>query len=756
MRIPHIVLSICAVAVLTTAFAAGASAARSGDALQTALGYVKGQHKALGLKASDLGDMVVSDKYVSRHTGATHVYLVQRHKGIEVFNAILNVTVAADGSVASVGNRFVPNLNAAVNSAVPGRSAAQAVTNAGRHVGLTVKGLAVKESKGGAAREVLFNEGGVAAEPIGAKLVYEPLDSGKVRLAWQVELNERDGSNWWNMRVDAATGAVIGQADYVDQEGSYNVFALPKENPDDGPRTLVVDPAVSPASPFDWHDTNGLPGGEFTITRGNNAWAYTDRDANNKPDQNGSPEGGAGLLFDFALNLAQPPINYRDAAVTNLFYWNNIVHDVLYNYGFDEAAGNFQANNYGKGGKGTDAVDAEAQDGSGLNNANFGTPPDGKNPRMQMFEWTYPFPNEITVNAPPAIAGQTIPASAAQFGPQLTDVGPITGNVTIVNDGTAPTGDGCQSFTVPAGNIALVDRGTCNFTVKAANADGAGASALIVVNNSLGSPVLMAGAVAVDIPSVMIRKVDGDTLKANATGLNVTLDVTDPATLAANPNRDSDLDSTVIAHEYGHGVSNRLTGGPAHVACLNNAEQMGEGWSDFIALFLTANALDTATTARGVGNYLGWEGPTGFGIRPTPYSTDITVDPVTYGALATGTLTVPHGVGYAWASMLWEVYWNLVAKHSFNPNVYASWETGGNNLAMQLVIDGMKLQPCSPGFVDGRDAILAADELLTGGDNQCEIWAGFAKRGLGTGASQGSSKKLDDQVVSTAVPPECD
>ena len=61
MRIPQIVLSICAVAVLTTAFAAGASAAPRGDALQTALGYVKGQHKALGLKASDLGDMVVSD-----------------------------------------------------------------------------------------------------------------------------------------------------------------------------------------------------------------------------------------------------------------------------------------------------------------------------------------------------------------------------------------------------------------------------------------------------------------------------------------------------------------------------------------------------------------------------------------------------------------------------------------------------------------------------------------------------------------------
>ena len=59
--------------------------------------------------------------------------------------------------------------------------------------------------------------------------------------------------------------------------------------------------------------------------------------------------------------------------------------------------------------------------------------------------------------------------------------------------------------------------------------------------------------------------------------------------------------------------------------------------------------------------------------------------------------------------MLWEVYWNLVAKHGFNPDIYDAWTTGGNNLAIQLVTDGMKFQPCSPGFVDGRNAILAAD-----------------------------------------------
>lgn len=55
----------------------------------------------------------------------------------------------------------------------------------------------------------------------------------------------------------------------------------------------------------------------------------------------------------------------------------------------------------------------------------------------------------------------------------------------------------------------------------------------------------------------------------------------------------------------------------------------------------------------------------------------------------------------------------------------------GNTLVLQLVIDGMKLQPCRPKFVDARDAIIQADAILTGGDNACDIWHAFASRGLG-------------------------
>ena len=128
---------------------------------------------------------------------------------------------------------------------------------------------------------------------------------------------------------------------------------------------MVSDPANSLASPYGWHDTNGAAGAEFTTTQGNNAHAYTDTDNNNSPDTGSSPSGGSSLNFDFPLDLGQAPSTYRPAAVSNLFYWNNVCHDYLYRLGFDEAAGNFQATNSTGEGRGNDAVNADAQDGGG-------------------------------------------------------------------------------------------------------------------------------------------------------------------------------------------------------------------------------------------------------------------------------------------------------------------------------------------------------------------------------------------------------
>jgi hypothetical protein len=91
----------------------------------------------------------------------------------------------------------------------------------------------------------------------------------------------------------------------------------------------------------------------------------------------------------------------------------------------------------------------------------------------------------------------------------------------------------------------------------------------------------------------------------------------------------------------------------------------------------------------------------------------MSVNPSTYDDIKT--LAAPHGVGYVWATMLWEMHWNLIDEYGFKNFVYKPWPTGGNNLAIQLAMDGMKFQQCRPGFVDGRDAILAADQALTDG-----------------------------------------
>ena len=81
------------------------------------------------------------------------------------------------------------------------------------------------------------------------------------------------------------------------------------------------------------------------------------------------------------------------------------------------------------------------------------------------------------------------------------------------------------------------------------------------------------------------------------------------------------------------------------------------------------------------------------------------------------------------------VTWDFSDTYGWDPDLNNG--TGGNNMAIQLVMDGLKLGPCNPGFIDGRDAILEADRINNGGINQCLIWNTFARRGLGMDAKQG-------------------
>ncbi|KAA3623802.1 MAG: PKD domain-containing protein, partial [Bacteroidetes bacterium] len=220
--------------------------------------------------------------------------------------------------------------------------------------------------------------------------------------------------------------------------------------------------------------------------------------------------------------------------------------------------------------------------------------------------------------------------------------------------------------------------------------------------------------------------------------------------------QDADFDNGIIAHEYTHGISNRLTGGGDNADCLFNAEQMGEGWSDWYATVITIEPGDQGTDIRGMGTWSSGEPITGTGIRPAPYSTDFNINPYTYGdSNNEASISQPHGVGFIFATMLWDLTWALIDEYGGTPDPDLYQGTGGNNIAMQLVTEAMKIQPCNPGMVDGRDAILTADELLYDGAHQCLIWEVFANRGLGYSADQGSPSSRTDQVEAFDLPPLC-
>ncbi len=762
-----------------------------------AVSFVQEEASSYGLTTADVAGLVVASSYTSEHNEVTHVNVSQGHQGRDIFGAQATVNVTRDGVVLHVAETLVP-ADVGMGASSVQTDAAQALESASEALGLeTPQKSRVLERKGGADRETVLRNDAISSDDIPAQLGWQPTDEG-LRPAWQMVIDDPTDVHLWNATVDAQTGELLQADDWTSEDShatlqatlsrsgtpassatqtvaadallppdqvedgsSYRVLEFPKESPNDGTRSLVTNPADALSSPFGWHDTDGEPGAEYTITRGNNAHAYTDQDDDGEPDPNGQPDGGPGLEFDFPMDLSEHAQTYRDAAVSNLFYANNVIHDVLYRYGFDEASGNFQVTNYTGEGTGGDDVRAEAADGGGTNNANFATPArDGDRPRMQMYLWPgrqFGMPNAVTLGS--GEQAQSYGANYARFTPAPTNAG-FDGEVVQVDDGEGTAGDGCTAYTVPGGAIALmVDSDACDAHTQVTNAEAAGAVAAVVAYDSENAPI-MSGTMdpAVGLPAASITQADAAAIRAQlADGISagsVHKSESHPGI------RDGDLENGIIIHEYGHGVSNRLTGG-LNINCLRGDEQMGEGWSDFLAIgMLMDPALDDPEEARGMGPYaLYQDDRSGDGIRPAPYSRSMDIQPFTYDRIRTGgwvdgsTLSRPHGVGHAWAATLWDLSWDLVDRYGFNADIYGDWDSGGNNRALQYVIDGLKMQGCEPGFIDGRDGILAAEAAL-GGDDNCLIWSTFARRGMGHSAEQGTTDR-DDNTEAFDVPPWC-
>lgn len=211
-------LSMCA-ALVTCATTAVTPHAQDAGAIARA--HVRAHAADLGVTPADLDEVIVTSDTLSKHTGVTHVYLRQQHRGIDVWGAELTVNIGRDGRVVSHAGRFIARLAAGVNRTSPKLTPVEAVEAAARHLGLQLtRPIRLLRKPAGAASTALLSDGGVAAKSIPVKLVFFPAQPDRLRLAWLVEIEEQSAQHWWVALVDAETGALLEKSDRVNTGGA--------------------------------------------------------------------------------------------------------------------------------------------------------------------------------------------------------------------------------------------------------------------------------------------------------------------------------------------------------------------------------------------------------------------------------------------------------------------------------------------------------------------------------------------------------
>ena len=609
--------------------------------------FINENASLFGHDASVLAGARVTREFVTPRNRLRTVVWQQHVGGIPVFEAILMAHFSPGDTLVSLASQFLPNPSAAASSTTVSISAAEAVTLAARNIGeenADLSSFTAKEAAQGDELRQKFTGEPIAGEAE-ASLVWLPMDRSTMKLCWRVVLTGKTSGKLFQVLIDAGNGAALVRHCWTSSavEATYLVFdqdsAAPMlpglSSPGTNQAAVVSQTNITftahstNASPAGWVNTNAAIFGLTNTTFGNNVDAHLDL-TNGSPAYGGSvdPPRPAGVLTNgrvefsgaaFTADLSQSPTNSanRTAAVVNAFYWCNWMHDVLYDLGFTEAAGNFQYDNLGRGGTNSvagDPLQLDLQDSGNPNNAKTTTTPqDGSPGRME--------------------------------------VGLFNG----------PT-----------------------------------------------------------------------------------------------PLRDASFDTTIIVHEYTHLLSARLVGAGAGISAYQSLG-LGEGWSDFFAdAFLSGPTNDPGGTYQ-FAAYAGYQlfGILNqnyyFGVRPYPCTTDLTKNPQVFGDILLDPTEDPHpgvpvsplmapngsylfnqihALGGFWCVALWDARANLISKLGY---------TNGNRLMLKLTMDAMKLGPANPNFLESRNAILLADEINTGGQNALELWAAFAKRGMGYAATNGPS-----------------
>ena len=690
--------------------------------------------------------------------------------GVEVFNREYSVMLNAEYSLVAGSGYFSQNLlpegqiapNMDFGNSNTAVSLAFKDLNAG-DINLSLDTDSANEKYETFVATSFSNDLVVDSKPR-AKKVYFDSDNGLIP-AYYVEVSVADAnsveSEYFGYVVDANSGKVLLKNNLVAHSTEFTYRAYAKEDgyPLQGPHGDVIPQLTEGNDPTEILDASLVTLSHYeslstedpwleegaTITSGNNAFAYADV----IPPQgfnNGdfTAETTSQNTFDYVLSDDERANSYnnRKAAIVNLFYMTNFLHDYYYDYGFDEASGNAQLSNYDRGGFEGDPLELQAQDYSGLNNANMATPADGSSPRMQQYLWN---DKDATVGEDWGTVvtnvdglGLLESSQIASFGPQ--QYSDVSGSVVRLVDGDLTAGsetDGCEpaiNSDALAGNIAIIDRGGCAFTEKVINAQEAGAIGALIVNNvDDGTPAPMGGTdPLVSIPSMGLNFEEGSQVYAEVDA-NIDLQV---EMFSNFPLKDSTFDNAIIAHEFGHYVQNRLVGNASGLINFQG-RAMGEGWSDVHALLFVTKEEDLAIPGNdmlqanyGVGTFVA-----DFfrGIRRAPYSTNMEINPFTFQHISTGaapdgfpatTNDSPHGAGEIWAVTLWEMYVALVNEHGFDE---------GRDRMSRYIVEGYKMTPVAPTYTEARDAILASVYANNPEDFELSI-AAFAKRGMGLGA----------------------
>jgi hypothetical protein len=388
-----------------------------------------------------------------------------------------------------------------------------------------------------------------------------------------------------------------------------------------------------------------------------------------------SPTGGDCVVV---YPASSAPDVYPGAV--SLFYYNNLMHDYMYSIGFTEALWNFQQDNFGKGGAGKDGVQAEVQDGSGTDNANFSSPFDGSNPRMQMYLFT-----DASFRRSDGSFDFDVVGHEWTHGTSNRSIG--KGDMDCLGVGLVgePGGEG---------------EGWSDYYASSMTDDESEGE---YVTGEFDRGIRR-------LPYTNYRwsyaAIDGQTLDVRHDAAQV-------------PPPTPDLNPVAIPYEV-HDI------GEVWAATLWDMREL------LIMKDPNGQFFDGDRRLGAGANFF-------IGYRQVQ-SVD-TLHPINYRASfndSTGTTPTINAANHIVRPG--RIAAEIAANSGSRNGPLATAVRNGARLSDTLVLRGMQLSPCNPAFTDSRDSILLADRELTGGENQALIWRAFASHGVGVNATSSTSQ----------------